>query len=335
MVIRRLQKVGASTFTVALPKEWVIARGLGPKSEVDLQILDDGNIRISTLSSVKRREKEIIIKSKEEDAGFLIRRVLAAYIAGYDIIRIDLSAVELNLEGREKLRRTVKYKMAGAEIIEESTNGITVQIILRPYEFPMNKILLRMTDLTHSMIMDICKALISKNRDILLDVIERDDDVDKLYFMGSRWLASIMEEAGSPIDYDIRKGRELLEYRLIFRHVERVADHVCKIATKLLELIDILDGKVLSAIREELERSGSVFVRSINSIGGKNINEANKTIHEARAVVKNSEEIVERIGKDTPEVCMGALAIIADSIKRIAEYGIGISEIAFNLSAES
>lgn len=332
MVVRRLQKVGTATFTVALPKEWVEARGLGAKSEVDVQVLDDGNIRISTISSEKRKEKEIIIKAKETDAGFLIRKVMAAYVAGYDIIKVDLSELEPEFEVREKLRGIIKNKMAGGELIEESTNSIVIQIILRPYEYPLNKMLIRMTTMTQNMILDVCKAIESRNEDILLDVIERDDDVDKFYFMGSRWLASIIEDKFSSMDYDIKLGREVLEYRIIFRHVERVADHVCKIATIMLEMVNKIDESIAIEVKRVLEKTANIFVRSINCIKSNNLLDANKVIHDARTDIRSIEEILEKFGNMPSKGSLGSLVIILESVKRIAEYAIGISEIVFNIS---
>ncbi len=332
MVVRRLQRVGASTFTVALPKEWVEARGLGAKSEVDVQVLDDGNIRISTINPEKRKEKEIIIKEKETDAGFLIRKIMAAYIAGYDVIKIDLSEVEPKFEVRDKLRKIIKNKMAGGEIVDESINSVTIQVILRPYEYPLNKILIRMTSMVHNMIIDVCKALVSKNKNILLDIVERDDDVDKLYFMGSRWLSSIIEDKLSILDYDIKSSREVLEYRIIFRHVERVADHVCKISTILLDLIDNIDNSSAMVIKELLEKTGTIFVRSVNCIKSNNLLDANRVIHDARSTVKSIEEVLEKFSSGFSKEILGTLALILESAKRIAEYGIGISEIVFNIS---
>ncbi|MEM2002635.1 MAG: phosphate uptake regulator PhoU [Candidatus Methanomethylicaceae archaeon] len=332
MVVRRLQRVGASTFTVALPKEWVKARGLGAKSEVDVQVLDDGNIRISTINSEKRKEREILIKEKETDAGFLIRKIMAAYIAGYDVIKLDLSEVGPEFEVRDKLRKIIKNKMAGGEIVDESINSMTIQVILRPYEYPINKILMRMTSMVHNMILDVCKALASKNKNILLDVVERDDDIDKLYFMGSRWLSSIIEDKLSALDYDIKMGREVLEYRIIFRHVERVADHVCKISTILLDLIDKIDNNSTLVIKELLEKTGTIFVKSLNCLKSNNLLDANRVIHDARSTVKSIEEVLEKFGHSSSKEVLGTLAVIFDSTKRIAEYGIGISEIVFNIS---
>ncbi|MCS7097481.1 MAG: phosphate uptake regulator PhoU [Candidatus Methanomethyliaceae archaeon] len=328
-MIRRIQKVGASTYTVSLPKEWVKSNGLDAKSEVDVQIMEDGSIRISTLSS-RKKEREILIKEKEGDVGFLIRKIMAAYIAGYDIIRVDLSEILPKFEGRDKLRKIIKSKMAGGEIIEESINHIIIQIIFRPYEYPLNKILMRMATLVHDMILDVCRALSIKNRDILMDVIERDDDVDKLYFMGSRWLASIVEDSYSSIDHDIESAREVLEYRIVFRHVERVADHMCKIATILLNLFDKLDDDHINVIRELLEGVGTIFVRSVNCIKTRNLLDANKVIHDARVIIKSSEDAL--TGNLLLKKEVNKLIIALDSIRRIAEYGIGISEIAFNMN---
>ncbi|MEM3039686.1 MAG: PhoU domain-containing protein, partial [Candidatus Methanomethylicaceae archaeon] len=174
--------------------------------------------------------------------------------------------------------------------------------------------------------------LASKNKNILLDVVERDDDIDKLYFMGSRWLSSIIEDKLSALDYDIKMGREVLEYRIIFRHVERVADHVCKISTILLDLIDKIDNNSTLVIKELLEKTGTIFVKSLNCLKSNNLLDANRVIHDARSTVKSIEEVLEKFGHSSSKEVLGTLAVIFDSTKRIAEYGIGISEIVFNIS---
>jgi len=337
MGIRKVQKVGKSTYTVSLPHDWVEARKLMPKTEVDIRALPDGSLRVSTLESMKGepRTREIVIRSKEPDAGFLIRRALAAYISNFDIIKLDLTGVNMEAGGREKIRRMIKNKMAGGEIIEESMNQITVQILLRPYEFPLDKLLLRMATMTHDMMSDIGKVIDKKDKNILKDVMDRDEDVDKLYFMGSRWLTGMISDQSGLQDYGLKETKDCLEYRLVFRHIERVADHVNRIASKFFEAIDEIDEGLSGALAGALEGSGSVFTRAVNCLQSGSLQEANKAIHDARKVVSAAEELMDKVvASRLPARVVEPMIIIIDSIKRIAEYGIGISEIAFNLHSQ-
>jgi len=337
---RQVQKVGISTFRVSLPQEWVKKNRVQAQTEVDIQTLSDGNLKIATMDNAKgvSQNREISIATKESDAGYLVREALAAYIANYDIIKLDLTGLTLDPTARNKIRRMIKYKMAGGEIIEESVNYITIQILLRPYEFPLDKLLMRMATMVKDMLSDISKAIDRKDKNILRDVMERDEDVDKLYFMGSRWLTNIMSDMGALKDYGVRDLKDCLEYRLAFRHIERVADHVYRIASKFMEVIDSIDVELATTIVSNIEIAGNVFIRSVNCLQNGSLTEANRAIHDARKVSASAEELMKRvIDSDLQTKVIGAMIIVMDSTHRIAEYGIGIAELAFNIhvSAEA
>jgi len=334
MVTRKVQKVGRSTYTVSLPHDWVETRKITPKTEMDIQSLPDGSLKVSTHDSIKgeTKIKEIVMKFKEPDPGFLIRRTLAAYLSNFDVLKLDLSGISLEASGREKIRRMIKNKMAGGEIIEESVNHMTIQILLRPYEFPLDKLLLRMATMTYDMILDIGKAIDKMDKNILKDVIERDEDVDKFYFMGGRWLTNMISEHSAPKSYGIKEAKDCLEYRIVFRHIERVADHAIRIASKILDVVDEINEEQIKAVVKALETAGSVFTRSVNCLQSGNLQGANSTIHDARKVIATAEELMDKVvDSKIPTRAIGAMIIIIESIKRISEYGIGISEIAFNL----
>ncbi len=339
MGTRKVQKVGKSTFTVSLPQDWVKKNRVQAKTEVDIQSLSDGNLKIATMENAKRapQNKEITILTKDSDAGFIVRKALAAYIANYDIIKLDLSSLTLDPAARDKIRRMIKYKMAGGEIIEESVNYITIQILLRPYEFPLDKLIIRMATMVKDMLSDISKAIETKNKNILRDVMERDEDVDKLYFMGSRWLTNIMSDMSSLKDYGVRDLKDCLEYRLAFRHLERVADHVYRIASKFMEINqDEEDDALAKAIVSTLENAGAVLIRAVNCLQNGSLIEANKAIHDARKVGIAGEELMKTaMNSGLQPKTVGAIIIIVDSTKRVAEYAIGIAELAFNVHISS
>lgn len=337
MGTRRVQKVGKSTYTVSLPHDWVKAKSLKPKTEVDVQTLQDGSLRVNTMEAAKAVEKakEIVISVKDPDAGFLIRKALAAYIANYDIIRLDLSRVSLEAGGKEKIRRTIKNKMAGAEIVEESVNQITIQILLKPAEFPLDKLLLRMATMALDMAMDVSKGMLSANRNVFLDVISRDEDVDKLYFMASRWLTNMLDDPSALRGYGMKDANDCLEYRMACRNIERVADHVCRMAEKYLPALDEVPKELAKKYAEALESSGGVFIRSVNCLQSGSLQEANKAIHDSRRVLAHVEELMEAlVNSDLSISAISNLVVVVGSMRRIAEYGIGISELVFNLYPE-
>lgn len=337
MGTRRVQKVGKSTFTVSLPQDWAKARGIAAKAEVDVHSLPDGSLRIATLDSIKSgaKPKEIVIVPKEPDAGFIIRKALAAYVSNYDLIKLDFSKITLEPGGKEKIRKIIKNKMAGGEIIEESVSQITIQILLRPYEFPLDKLLLRMATMAHDMMADVSRGINERERSMLQDVTERDEDVDKLYFMASRWLTGMIGDQTSLQNYGLKQAKDCLEYRLAFRHMERVADHINRIASNFLVVIDEVDRDLGTSFAEALDGASGVFIKSVNCLQSGSLQEANKSIHDARKAILSAEDLMSRVVELKMKTkTIGALIIVVDSIKRIAEYGIGLSEIAFDLHAD-
>lgn len=334
MGTRRVQKVGKSTYTVSLPHDWVKAKNLTPKTEVDVQALADGSLRVNTMDAIggPGRAKEIVISVKDPDAGFLTRKALAAYIANYDVIKLDLSRVSLETGGKEKIRRTIKNKMAGGEIVEESVNQITIQILLKPAEFPLDKLLLRMATMAYDMAMDVSGGMRSGNKNVFLDVISRDEDVDKLYFMASRWLTNMLDDQSALKGYGMKDANDCLEYRMACRNIERVADHVCRMAEKYLPAAGEVPKELAKKYAEALESAGSVFIRSVNCLQSGSLQEANKAIHDSRKVLTHVESLMEGlVNSDLPITVVGNLVVVVGSMRRIAEYGIGISELVFNL----
>jgi len=86
-------------------------------------------------------------------------------------------------------------------------------------QFPLDKLVLRMATMTHDMISDIGKAIDKKDKNILKEMMDRDEDVDRLYFMGDRWLTNMIGDQSALQNYGLKAAKDCLEYRLVFRHL--------------------------------------------------------------------------------------------------------------------
>jgi len=63
--VRRVQKFGRSTLMISLPAEWVKSVGLSPGDAVNIEVLEDGSLRLTPLSlTMKKRERVLKIKKK-------------------------------------------------------------------------------------------------------------------------------------------------------------------------------------------------------------------------------------------------------------------------------
>jgi len=92
-----------------------------------------------------------------------------------------------------------------------------------------------MFDAVISMLSDSFVALESENTKITGKILQRDDEVDKLYQEGRKYLADYILK-------DPEKGECILNTFLTLRKIERIGDHCCNIVE---EIVFYIDAKVL------------------------------------------------------------------------------------------
>jgi phosphate transport system protein len=92
-----------------------------------------------------------------------------------------------------------------------------------------------MFDAAISMLSDSFVMLEAESTKISGKILQKDDEIDKLYHEGKKNLAELIKrEAG--------KGEEVLNTFLILRKIERIGDHCCNIVE---EIVFYIDAKVL------------------------------------------------------------------------------------------
>src|SRR3990170_4092754 len=89
MDARKLQKTGGSSLAIALPKKWAVASGLRAGDTVFLEPLADGSlaVRPREMPSGGGRRKTLAV-GEEEPRTHLFRRLIGAYISGFDVIEL-------------------------------------------------------------------------------------------------------------------------------------------------------------------------------------------------------------------------------------------------------
>jgi len=76
--------------------------------------------------------------------------LVAAYIMGYDVIRIKLTK-PLEETYTDIVKRVAKYKLIGAEIMGESADEILIRCLIRRADLPLKDAINRMYMLVKSM----------------------------------------------------------------------------------------------------------------------------------------------------------------------------------------
>ena len=134
------------------PKEWVQDLGLKRGSEIAFNIQPDSTL---TLIPRKINEKEGLdgaAKPKEyyinvdpkETPESALRMVRALYAIGADIIRIHFKNVKDVAKIKIEMKNFARDTFLGAEIIDETPEEITLQILIKHSEFSIEKAVRRM-----------------------------------------------------------------------------------------------------------------------------------------------------------------------------------------------
>lgn len=118
---RRLQLTGRSTYIVSLPKEWVETWRLGRGSEVTLEVMPDGSLKIApaALERPARRDRRVIdLRGKKLDLSFVIKSVIASYLAGYDEVLLLFG--DSSVDAVSRIRSIVESNILGFNVLEEA-----------------------------------------------------------------------------------------------------------------------------------------------------------------------------------------------------------------------
>lgn len=225
MWVRRVQKVGRGTYTVSLPKDWVERLGLTRGSKLIL-LEGDSSLTVKPLEAQKASRR--VVKLKPGKPGLAVREVLASYLLGYDTIRV-VGAVRISPEERRMIKDSTR-RLVGLEVVEEDSASITLQCILDSERLDVDKTFDRLRFLVYTFQEEVFQAILEDPRSAVL-LAERDDEVDRLYFLLVRLLRSPESESKPSIPLQ-RK----LDLRVAGLLLENIADRLVELTHLASEL---------------------------------------------------------------------------------------------------
>lgn len=304
MEYRKIQVTGDSTYIISLPKGWIKKNKLD-KGDV-LSVIERSD---EVLLKIKEeKEKEAQVKIKTNDTDFLARLLITKYIQGYDTI-VFCAKEHLDPAIRSHLIKTSSY-LIGLEPFGETRDTITFRMLMKG-----NRELLESVERMHDLSMLSLKELVEdmetrqSNPVILDEIIQRDDEIDKFYFLILRQLSST-------------GGFEAIIWAQIAKSMERISDHLESIAQMVKEgknmrtedlflfkqLIDLYGDVMLTFKNGDLSLAEEILIKI-------------QKIRVAGTDLKNSLDGDERKN-----------ILIYASFRRIGEYISDLAESAINLS---
>ena len=229
MEFRKIQFTGRSSYIISLPKKWVKEHGLSQGDVVPLLVNPDGSITIFPKEPKEVSEKKVLTISREYSPDMAVRLVISAYIQGYDVLEIHL-AEEMPLY-KVKLRKVLQ-SLPGVEIILDEPQRMVAKSLLDEEEVNLTELLNRIHSLIMSMLGDL--ELLVQNpgeEEILNDINDLENELDRFYFLIIRTVNRILTKRGVTEESGIIKRTfDLLGILFIVRNIERIGDHITRIA---------------------------------------------------------------------------------------------------------
>ena len=243
---------------VSLPKKWVDDNNLVKSSEVEIET---GQNSLSiTANKDNKPSKEVIISyplPKEEN---IVADITGAYLLGYDIIRIK-GETTIPIEDREKIRESMR-RLVGVEIIEEEASSINIQFLLDATSLKPEKILKRMSTIAIGMFNETLDGLVSHDKSNLQTMPNRDDEINRQYFLLVRLIRSTMIDRRLANIFNM-ENIDILDYRIAANLLEIAGDTIVELANLISHTS--VSKNDLKKIYNLVKDTENIFKKSIDA----------------------------------------------------------------------
>ena len=333
---RKVQFTGRSTYIISLPKRWITQNQLQRGSFVKLREEEEGGLLTIVppgLTVEKKLDDAIIKVSSKDGTEMIARKIVSAYLAGYNSIHIKANEQQLSAKQRHDMKIFVRSMLVGTEIVTDASSQLTLQVLLSYPELTIQSALRRMSIITTSMHKDAVSSLKMRDKLLAKEVISTDNEVDRFNLYVIRLLKTAIQSPQLTKEIGLLNGQDCLGYRLVTKSVERTADHAVNIAENVLALKNDLSNDIAEKIEKMSTIAIKMFDTAIQSLFRQDYNAAESIIESIKDIVTLEREAVVSSQIDIEDAAN--LRLIIESVRRTAEYASDIAETVLNLTVDS
>ncbi len=322
MEVRKVQSTGGASYIVTLPKQWVNAQEIKKNSRVGIVTRPDGTLLVTPKTEWEESgEKKTIGLDSIAGPEHLFRILVSCYIMGYTTIEL-VSKDRIDARTRDAINRFSQDSI-GPEVIEEGEKRMVIKDLLNPSEMPFEKTIKRMYFLARSMHEDAVLAM--SDQGLAEEVLKRDDELDRLYWLVSRQYNIVSHKAVWLTKMGLEQD-DATFYFLISRIIERIGDHAVIIAKSAAA---IEGDKLKRDIEAASGLALGMFKRCVDSWVKRDMAMANENIDSVGRLASLYTKALKDASKKRGAVRVAAARIL-ESTRRAGEYSADISELVLN-----
>ncbi|MEM3726532.1 MAG: phosphate uptake regulator PhoU [Candidatus Bathyarchaeia archaeon] len=347
---RKIQCTGRGAYIISLPKGWVQNVGLKKGSEVAFKVRDDSSIILVPRKIMERQElekpklKEYCISAEpKEEIQSICRKIKSLYVIGADLIHVRFKGGEGASKYKMAINNLAKDILLGSEIVDETPNMVTLQILISHMEFPLEKAVRRMAVIALSANKDAIMALKSGDPELIQGVVNAYNDVNRLNLYVIRQLKfgierNMFKELG------FKTPKEFLAYRIVVNDIKSMAENAMNIVNNIVTIKKLIQDQMLflkEPIDEELYSQVSnfnslthqLFEESLKAMFKKDYRHADEIISQAESLVTRENDLLMLMSSKKLDPNVSAIfRLILDSSRRIMDYSRDVAELTLNMT---
>lgn len=321
METRKIQKVGGSTYTVSVPKEWARKQGLETGEAVRLYTHRDGSLIVRGRRTDGESLASVWLPVTEPGVDAVEQSIQGAYEAGFE--RIALHAEEPFTDEQRRVARTVARRFVGTEVLDADGEGIVIRAMLDASAVSIRQSI------------DQAVSIVSTMQKVVLDrlagdveaagqVGDRMTDVTRLVALIRRHYNRSLVAFGELDDLGID--------RVPLSQYHRTADRIETVATATVHLNGALDGLELATADSEAIADRLTTLRNALERATKPVVEGGDP---SAISVPSPFESQRRSAPRTCDNADPALARLFDQLRRIDDAVRAIERIGLQSAARS
>jgi phosphate uptake regulator len=350
---RRVQCTGRGSYIISLPKEWVEDIGLKRGSEIAFNIQPDNTLQLVPRKIAEKEGKGDNSKLKEsyinvdpkEAPESTLRMIRALYAIGADIIRIRFKNIKDPSKFIIETKNFVRETFLGAEIIDETTDEITLQILIKHSEFGIEKAVRRMAIVALAANRDAIAYFGDRSTTMFDSVFHARNDVNRLGLYIVRQLKYGIER-NLYRELGFTTPKEFLLHRLAVNDIENIGENAINIVNHIgafqklindetLYLKDPIDEEVYTQLKAYYTQAQKLYEDSVKAVFKRDYKDAENLISKRESLLALENELIMLISskKMDPNVT-SILRLIFDSTRRIVDYSRNMAELTLNRTVE-
>lgn len=247
MPTRKIQLIAGTTYSVSLPKQWVLKNSLKEQDEIELLERDDRTLLINAHASNKKELDEISLNI-DEYVDNIEEIILGLYNLGVENINL-FSKTEITKPIKALIRKAIT-QMSGTEIAYEDKQKIHIRVLLDKNRIDVLQAMYRSSLIIEAMAENI-------SGELNIDELKiNENEIDRLYQLVSKIITLSLVDSAILKSSGIEHSTFIPSYFLIAKRLENIGDCFYALAKYVEKTGSKLDVKedALSFLTDEIIR---------------------------------------------------------------------------------